>query len=166
MPRVWLSLGSNTDRQKNISSALSTLAEQFGVLCVSQVYESVAVGFSGDPFFNLVVGIETDLPVDVLYGKLRTIEAEHGRVRGGERFASRTLDIDLLTYGDRVTDKPIELPRDEITRYAFVLLPLSEVAGNERHPELGVEYATLWQEAGLQDQQLWPIEFDLSPYNQ
>lgn len=166
MPNVWLSLGSNINRHENIEVALRALAETFGALRVSKVYESVAVGFSGDPFFNLVVGIETELPIDQLSTILRAIEDQKGRVRGGERFAPRTLDIDLLTYGDTVTDQPVELPRDEIMRFAFVLLPLSEIAGQELHPELGRDYATLWREAALTDQELWPIEFDLSAYDE
>ncbi len=164
MPRVWLSLGSNIDREQNISSALSALNDQFGALSVSSVYESVAVGFSGDPFYNLIVGMDTDVAVESLAVMLRRIEADHGRVRDGGGFAPRTLDIDLLTYDDLVMDGALVLPRDEITRYAFVLKPLSEIAGDELHPVLGCSYVSLWQQSDLQDQELWPIEFDLSDY--
>lgn len=60
--RAWLSLGSNIDREKNIRSAIAALEKVFGRLFVSPVYESEAVGFEGDPFLNLVVGLDTDLP--------------------------------------------------------------------------------------------------------
>ena len=63
MAKVFLSLGSNIDRRQHISSALDALHQQFGELLISSVYESEAVGFVGDNFYNLVVGLETDLGV-------------------------------------------------------------------------------------------------------
>lgn len=161
MPRVWLSLGSNIDREQNIRGALHALQSTFGELIISRIYESEAVGFEGDHFYNLVVGLETEQEVDQLMDCFRRIEADFGRVRGGEKFAARTLDIDLLTYGDRVQVKGrVELPRDEILKYAFVLLPLSEVAPDERHPVTGERYADLWAGFDDVDQKLWPVSFD------
>lgn len=160
MPQVWLSIGSNLEREKNIRGAVRALREAFGELTLSRVYESEAVGFDGDPFFNLVAGFETGQPVAELVERLHAIEAEHGRLRGEKKFASRTLDIDLLIYGDLVLQEgEIELPRDEITRYAFVLLPLAEVAGTERHPVLGQTYSQLWQGFDGSEQPLWPADF-------
>jgi 2-amino-4-hydroxy-6-hydroxymethyldihydropteridine diphosphokinase len=166
MARVWISLGSNIDRELNIRAALHDLHGEFGSLAISSVYESEAVGFSGDAFYNLVVGIDTDRPVLELVTLFRAIESAHGRTREGGGFASRTLDIDLLTYGDQiVTVNGAHLPRDEITRYAFVLLPLSELAGNEIHPELDKTYHELWSQFDQSSQRLWPVPFeaDLPP---
>jgi len=161
MHRIWLSIGSNIDRETNIRGALRALQEAFAELIVSQVYESEAVGFEGDPFYNLVVGLGTDWPIGRLNSYIRGVERNHGRVRGGEKFSSRTLDIDLLTYGDEmVADEGIQVPRREIIEYAFVLLPLSEVAGIERHPVDGRTYRELWEAFGDADQLLWPAEFD------
>ena len=85
-----------------------------------------------------------------------------GRVRGANRFAPRTLDIDLLTYGDQVIqDDDIEVPRDEITRYAFVLRPLAEVAGEEIHPQTGLSYRAMWEAFDCSGQSLRPLEFEL-----
>jgi 2-amino-4-hydroxy-6-hydroxymethyldihydropteridine diphosphokinase len=146
MPRVWLSIGSNIDRERHIAGALDSLRREFGELAVSRVYETEAVGFSGDAFYNLVAGLDTELPPEQLNARMHQIEAAHGRTRGGEKFAPRTLDIDLLTYGDQVLSRPgLELPRDEILKYAFVLGPLAEVAPDERHPVDGRTYAELWQ---------------------
>ena len=162
MPRIWLSLGSNIDRSRHIQSALKVLGEEFGPLIVSPVYESKAVGFDGDAFYNLVVGIETDLLAESLMARFRAIESDHGRVRGSAKFSSRTLDIDLLTYGDcSLKQGKLELPRGEILRYAFVLLPLSDVAGDEVHPLTGKCYRDLWDEFdNKKEQPLWQVSID------
>jgi 2-amino-4-hydroxy-6-hydroxymethyldihydropteridine diphosphokinase len=146
MPRVWVSVGSNIERERHISAALADLRETFGELVVSPVYETDAVGFEGDAFFNLIVGFDTSLTPSALHGLMREIEAHHGRERSGDKFAARTLDLDLLTYGDAVTEEGGKaLPRDEILRYAFVLAPLADVAGDEMHPVLGESYSSLWE---------------------
>ncbi|MCG6967213.1 MAG: 2-amino-4-hydroxy-6-hydroxymethyldihydropteridine diphosphokinase [Chromatiaceae bacterium] len=152
MPRVWVSVGSNIDREHYVRAALNDLRELFGDLVVSPIYETEAVGFDGDAFLNLVVGFDTELPPSRLHGLLRAIEARHGRERGAEKFAARTLDLDLLTYGDAVTaEGGKQLPRDEILHYAFVLAPLADVAGDELHPQLGESYRSLWQRFAAAD---------------
>ncbi len=156
---VWLSLGSNIEPRSHIPQALKELEEAFGKLTVSPVYESEAVGFQGDNFLNLVVGLRTSLGPQALMERLREIEALHGRKRDAKGFNSRTLDIDLLTYADQIIDSDtLKLPRGEILEYAFVLLPLAEVAGNERHPVEGKTYQELWDSFDSALQRLWPVE--------
>lgn len=160
--RVWLSLGSNIEPEKNIRSAVAALRQNFGELIVSPVYESEAVGFEGDSFLNLVVGLETERTARDLAERVRQIEHEHGRVRDGGKMSSRTLDIDLLTYGDQVVREPgIDLPRDEIKQYAFVLLPLSQVAAEELHPVEGVSYRELWERFDHSQQSMRVLDLDL-----
>ena len=162
MARVWLSLGSNIDREENIRAAVRTLRRVFGRLILSSVYEGEAVGFQGPPFFNLVVGAETERGPQELIELFRRIEQDQGRCRGVDKFAPRTLDIDLLTYGDQVIQlEKVSLPRDEITRYAFVLLPLAEVAGEERHPLNGLSYRELWERFDQTSQPLWRVDLEL-----
>jgi 2-amino-4-hydroxy-6-hydroxymethyldihydropteridine diphosphokinase len=156
---AWLSVGSNVMPRRYIELALHDLEELFGELRISPVYESEAIGVDGDNFLNLVVGINTDLSPGELVAELKRVEARHGRKRSADKFAPRTLDIDLLTYGDRVVeDGSIRLPRDEILKYAFVLLPLSEVAGDEIHPQSGRTYRQLWEAFDKREQPLWLVE--------
>lgn len=158
--RVYLSLGSNINRHQHIHAGLDALFEHFGKLQISPVYESKSVGFDGSNFFNLVVGIETDLSIPALSDVLKKIEDANGRLRNGPKFSSRTLDIDILTYGDFVgVDHDITLPRAEITQNAFVLLPLTDLAAHQLHPQLGKTYAELWRAYDKTSQALWPVEF-------
>jgi len=161
MTTVFLSLGSNIDRQHNIGSGLDDLAAAFGELRLSPVYESEAVGFSGDAFYNLVVGIDTTLPVGELAALLRDIEKDHGRVRGEKKFSSRTLDIDILTYNDLTGEiDGVQLPRDEILKHAFVLKPLVDLAPDAFHPEIGKPYRQLLEESDFAGQALWVVELE------
>lgn len=164
MPRVYLSLGSNIEPERHLRAALDALAAEFGALILSPVYESEAVGFAGENFYNLVAGIDTELAVGQLAEHLRAIEDLNGRSRSGERFAPRTLDIDILTYGDQVgAVDGIELPRHEILKYAFVLRPLADIIPDERHPVVGQRYRQLAAELDLGRQKLWPVPFCWRP---
>ncbi|MFT4997972.1 MAG: 2-amino-4-hydroxy-6-hydroxymethyldihydropteridine diphosphokinase [Chitinophagales bacterium] len=160
MATVYLSLGSNIERYKNISAALNALAEQFGELTISPVYESVSVGFEGDNFLNLIVAIDTEMPVGVLSNTLREIENDNGRVRAASKFSARTLDIDILTYGMEVgVIDGVELPRDEITKYGFVITPLVDIAANGVLPGSDRTYQTIATELNLDEKDMWPVEF-------
>jgi len=146
MAQVFLSLGSNQSRQLHIEQCLDALSEAYGELSISRVFESEAVGFDGDSFYNLVVGLNTDIAVGELSKQLKAIEDNNGRVRQGPKFSGRTLDIDILTYDDCSGEVDgVSLPRDEIEYHAFVLLPLAELAPNAMHPTLNACYKDLWQ---------------------
>ncbi len=162
MPRVYLSIGSNINREQNLCSAVAELRRQFGSLMISPVYESQPVGFEGDDFYNLVVGFDTDRSVDAVNVVLRDIEDAHGRTRSGEKFGSRTLDLDVLLYGEMIDHTPPrDIPRREIRQYAFVLRPLSDIAGSSRHPETGETFADLWRTRRDQLPPLKPVAISL-----
>lgn len=161
--RVWLGLGSNIDAEKHIRAAVSDLRARYQDLIISPVYESEAVGFDGDNFLNLVVGIETDQDLDDLNAVLKAIESDHGRSREGEKFSARTLDIDVLTYGDAdLTEQAVNIPRHEILLYAFVLKPLADVAPDEKHPHVGISYRKLWDgfDQDSQPMRPYPMSFN------
>jgi 2-amino-4-hydroxy-6-hydroxymethyldihydropteridine diphosphokinase len=159
MARVYISIGSNIDRERYIAAALDALAGWFDELLISSVYESESVGFDGSPFYNLVVGVDTGLSVAELSARFKQLEADNGRRRGVPKFSPRTLDLDILTYDDTVGRVDgVELPRGEILKNAFVLLPLAEIAPTAVHPVCGERYQVLWK-AYDRDQKLWPVDF-------
>jgi len=157
---VYVSIGSNIDRYRRIGACLDALVAQFGVLQLSPVYESESVGFTGDHFLNLVARFHCQQPIGELSAALRQIEYDNGRRRRGPKFSSRALDIDILTYDQCIgIISGVELPRGEITENAFVLRPLADIAGADRHPVLARSYAELWQGYDQSSQQLWPVDF-------
>lgn len=160
MTRVYLSLGSNIERERHITAGLDELADQFGDLIISSVFESEAVGFSGSNFYNLAVGLDTQMTIAELSDTLKAIETRYGRKRQGPKFSSRTLDIDILSYDDFVGEQAgVKLPRGEITKNAFVLWPLAEIAPDEKHPVLGESYADIWAAYDKSKQALWRVDF-------
>lgn len=142
--KVGLSLGSNIDRRSSLKHGLDDLKAAFGNLTCSPVYESEAVGFKGDPFLNLVVSIETSLPLKELTLMLKNIEAENGRVRVDGKMSSRTLDIDVVTYGDfaGVMDG-VELPRPELYKSPYVYVPMADVFGDSGIPGDSISFNAL-----------------------
>ena len=146
MPKGYISIGSNIDKDKNILASLHALEHHFGELTISNIYESDSVGFTGDTFYNLVVGFNSELSVKEVAKQLRQIELDNGRTRNSQKFSPRTLDLDLILYDDLViNDGRLQIPRDEIEHYAFVLEPLAEIAPTLKHPITHISYAELWE---------------------
>ncbi|HEX5055138.1 MAG TPA: 2-amino-4-hydroxy-6-hydroxymethyldihydropteridine diphosphokinase [Gammaproteobacteria bacterium] len=144
---AYIGIGSNIDAARNIRSALAMLRLEFGELRLSTLYRNPAIGFPGDDFLNLVAGISTRLPLPAILQRLEYIEGQHGRDSNRPKFSSRTLDLDLLVYGDTVHKQAgLDLPRGDVLRYAYVLRPLSELAGDALHPVERKSYRQLWRE--------------------
>lgn len=159
MATIYISIGSNINPGENIRSALDDLRQAFGHIVCSTHYESKSVGFEGENFINLVVRAETDLGITAVADRLHQIEDQHGRDRSGPKFSSRTLDLDLLLYDDKIFEQgKLKIPRDEILFNAFVLKPLAEIAPDLKHPIEKKTYAELWQNFDQESQSLWPIE--------
>lgn len=159
MTRVYIGIGSNIERERNVRAALDRFIQVFKRMTVSPVYESDAVGFAGAPFLNLVIGVDTDLSLRELMVLLRGIEFENGNSGNLPKFSARSLDLDLLTYGDFCgVEYSVKLPRADIVEYAYALWPLADIAGAELHPQLGISYGALKQQFA-KTQKLWPVPF-------
>jgi len=162
MTEVYVGAGSNIEPEENLRSAMVGLAAVFGVLRLSPVYRSAPVGLEGPDFLNLVIGFDTGMDLADVIAELERIEVEHGRERGQQRFTSRTLDLDLLLYGDRATtESGVTLPRDEVSKFAFVLRPLSDLAPDLLLPGTGRNISQLWAAFDDSAQTLEPNELRL-----
>ena len=159
---VFIGIGSNVNREKNIRSGVKSLRSLYGELIVSPVYESNAYGFEGDNFYNLVIGIHTNSSPQMLLETMHEIENSHGRVRNLPTLLSRTLDLDLLIYGDFVCHRDdLDIPRADIVKYSFTLGPLADIAGEFRHPESGELISNIWQAFEKDDQEIWEVDFSV-----
>jgi 2-amino-4-hydroxy-6-hydroxymethyldihydropteridine diphosphokinase len=147
MTVAYVGLGANLgDPRRQLETAIAELESlpDSRVSAVSSIYRSAPMGYRDQPdFLNAVVQVDTGLSPEALLGELRAIEARHGRERP---FASapRTLDLDLLLYGDRVVDSPaLVLPHPRMHERAFVLEPLIEIAPRAVVPGRGTAAALL-----------------------
>jgi len=163
MPLCFISIGSNINREHNINSALGVLQLQFGEFQHSSIYESTAVGFTGDAFYNLVSAFNCSQEASHIASQLKQIEADHGRIRSKEKFSARTLDLDLLLYDQQIINtENLNIPHHDILNYAFVLEPLAEIAPNHQHPINKLSYAQLWQDFDKRKYQQQRLKHPLS----
>jgi 2-amino-4-hydroxy-6-hydroxymethyldihydropteridine diphosphokinase len=158
MARLYISLGSNVERQHHVTEGLNALEQLFGSLTLSSLFASKAVGFDGAEFYNMVIGATTELTITQVATALRDIEFANGRQLDAKKYSPRTLDLDLLLFDDLILDHPAQIPRAEITENAFVLWPLAEVAPELKHPILKQSYQQLWQTYDKK-QQLTKVSF-------
>ncbi|MCB0116131.1 MAG: 2-amino-4-hydroxy-6-hydroxymethyldihydropteridine diphosphokinase [Caldilineaceae bacterium] len=139
---VLVLLGSNIDRQRNVPAAVDYLRRHpdWCVTAVSSIYESAAVGGSGEQpiFWNAAVCMKTGMTPSVLRNELRLIEAEMGRRRSADKFAPRPIDLDIALFDDlEIEIEGSHIPDPDIVRYAHVAMPLAEIAPNRIHPSNG-----------------------------
>ena len=136
---VYFGLGSNVgDRQQNLNKALDYLRQRLRVAEVSSVYDTEPVGNTEQPrFLNMVCGVYTTLEPQALLILVKSIERKMGR-QPGRTNDPRTIDIDILFYGDKVIKTPdLVIPHPRLAERAFVLVPLAEIAPDLVHPVSG-----------------------------
>ncbi len=142
MTRAFVSVGSNIEPEKNVRSALRLLSEQVTVRQISTVFLTEPVGPAGQPpYYNCVIDLETDLaPAYLKQNVLRGVEAALGRARTGDKYAPRTIDFDLLLYGDVVMKtSELVLPDPDILRRPFLAAMLRELDPDLAMPGMGIK---------------------------
>jgi 2-amino-4-hydroxy-6-hydroxymethyldihydropteridine diphosphokinase len=145
--QVYIGVGSNVgDKKQNFLEVLDRLAKlpDTRILKESSLYESEPLGDSKDWYVNGAIEIETKFKPDVLLEKFKSIERSMGRKKVKKRWGSRIIDLDILLYDSQVVKKKtLRIPHPEMPNRKFVLLPLSEIAPQVIHPELGVTISEL-----------------------
>jgi len=138
--RVYLAIGSNIEAHTHVIRAIQMLRDKFGTIRLSPIFRTPAEGFVGDAFLNLVVQFSTRLTLTELLAALRALERRGGRRREHETtLGPRTLDLDLLIYGDLSGEHSgVVLPRTETFERRFVWQPLAEMM-MEESPKNDVE---------------------------
>lgn len=150
---VSVALGSNLgDRESYLRAGLQGLTStpETSLIRFSRIYETAPMGPEGQgPYLNAVVQLVTDLSPEKFLLRLMEIENEQGRDRDGERWGARTLDLDLLLFGDRcIEDEILTVPHPGLAKRMFVLAPLCDVAAEGRHPESGSTFSQLARQLG------------------
>jgi len=145
---AYVALGSNLgEREAHLAAGIAGLREtpRVRVVAVSSIYETDALGPAPQrPYLNAAAWLDVRLSPGFLLERLLAIEAAAGRLRGGVRNGPRTLDLDLLLFGDEKIHEPgLEVPHPRLHERAFVLEPLAEIAAGRIHPVLGETIAEL-----------------------
>jgi 2-amino-4-hydroxy-6-hydroxymethyldihydropteridine diphosphokinase len=145
--RVFVAAGSNVEPEKNLGRACAEIAHTWPDAYFSRAWRNAAVGFEGPDFINLVVGFSAAQPLHFVIEKLRGIETNCGRPRYAPKWASRTMDLDVLLFGDRV-EKTTDytLPRPDLLKRPYMLGPLAEIAPDFTHPTAHKTIGELWTE--------------------
>jgi 2-amino-4-hydroxy-6-hydroxymethyldihydropteridine diphosphokinase len=146
MPEVYVAAGSNIEPERHLAMAVRELQRQFPGLRSSPWYRNTAVGFEGEDFINFVAAFPTDLPVNEVLQRLHDIETLCGRPREAPRWAPRSMDLDVLLYGELVCQEPhLKLPRPDLLKRAYMLGPLADLAPDLVHPTEKLTIGELWQ---------------------
>jgi 2-amino-4-hydroxy-6-hydroxymethyldihydropteridine diphosphokinase len=153
---VYVAAGSNIAPERNLELAVATLAREFPGSRFSPWYRNRAAGFEGDDFINLVAGFTTELRPLALLERLHAIEVQCGRQRHAPRWAPRSMDLDVLLFGELVCVGPsLTLPRPDLLKRAYMLGPLADLAPDLKHPTARKTIGELWREF---DQAAHPLE--------
>ncbi|MDC5704198.1 2-amino-4-hydroxy-6-hydroxymethyldihydropteridine diphosphokinase [Vibrio europaeus] len=149
MITTYIGIGSNIDRRKHIQAAIIELGTLGCDIRLSTIYECESIGFESHAFYNLVVEMKTSLTLTEFSRQLRKIELKWGRAENAGKFEPRTVDLDIILFGDQTCSSKPEIPRGDIFKYAFVLKPLFELCPQLVVPHDGRTIEQIWQQTSF-----------------
>ncbi|ENN6195559.1 2-amino-4-hydroxy-6-hydroxymethyldihydropteridine diphosphokinase [Vibrio vulnificus] len=147
MNTVYIGIGSNIEREKHARAAWQELTLLGEALQASPIYECAAVGFDSHAFFNFVIRLNTSMTLEELASQLRQIELRWGREENAAKYQDRTLDLDIVLFGECISSQKPELPRSDIFKYPFVIQPLYDLQPDLVIPGDGRTVEEIWQTA-------------------
>ena len=159
MTTVFIAAGSNVKPEENLRCALHELGKCYRMMC-SAAYRNKAVGFEGEDFINLVIGLDTNNSVDTVIAHLHQAEEACGRPRNAPKWAPRTMDLDLLLYGDLIRED-LRVPRADLLKRAYMLRPMAEIAPDVVHPVAKKTMRQLWDEFNASDHEMTAVTLTL-----
>ena len=163
MTAVYVAAGSNVEPERNLTRACAEIAQLWPDARFSRAYRNAAVGFEGPEFINLVIGFTTTQPLAEVLARLHAIEIACGRPRNAPKWASRTMDLDILLYGDLIEKTAAyTVPRPDLVRRPFMLGPMAEIAPEVRHPVANKTIAELWREFDHGGHVMTPVHIELA----
>ena len=161
MNTAYIGVGTNIEHKKHARAAIYELASLDVNRVVSPIYECAAVGFSSQQnFYNFVIRIDTSLGLEDLAKILRQVEIKWGRAENAQKYQDRTLDLDIVLFGDVISEQP-ELPRSDVFKYPFVIKPLFDLKPDLIIPGDGRTIADLYQMHKAACDALTPVSFTL-----
>ncbi|MEX0334236.1 2-amino-4-hydroxy-6-hydroxymethyldihydropteridine diphosphokinase [Vibrio tubiashii] len=161
MITTYIGIGSNIERRKHIQAAITELGAIGSDIRLSTIYECESIGFESNAFYNLVVEMKTSLTLTEFSRQLRKIELKWGRAENAGKFEPRTVDLDIILFGDQTCSSKPEIPRGDIFKYAFVLKPLFELCPQLVVPQDGRTIEQIWQQASFDtDLEAIPLWFN------
>ncbi|HDY7774920.1 TPA: 2-amino-4-hydroxy-6-hydroxymethyldihydropteridine diphosphokinase [Vibrio vulnificus] len=147
MNTVYIGVGSNIEREKHARAAWQELTLLGEALQASPIYECAAAGFDSHAFFNFVIRLNTSMTLEELASQLRQIELRWGREENAAKYQDRTLDLDIVLFGECISSQKPELPRSDIFKYPFVIQPLYDLQPDLVIPGDGRTVEEIWQTA-------------------
>jgi len=160
---AFISGGSNVEPEKNLLRAAHEIKREFPGAAFSHCYRNRAIGFEGDDFVNFAAMLPTTHGLQDMIERLHNIEALCGRPANAPRWEPRSMDLDVLLFGNQIGVTPqVTLPRPDLLKRAFMLGPLAEIAPRLQHPVAGLTMAELWAQFDRDAHPLLRIELDLA----
>ncbi|PFG45293.1 2-amino-4-hydroxy-6-hydroxymethyldihydropteridine diphosphokinase [Vibrio sp. ES.051] len=158
MITTYIGVGTNVERELHALAAYQELQQLGENLLVSPIYECQPIGFSSQNFYNFVIAMHTTLSLEELSHQLREIEFKWGREKNAQKYQDRTLDLDIVLFGEHISKKKPELPRHDIYKYPFVTKPLYDLKPHLVIPGDGRTVADIWHTMQPVDS-LKPVSF-------